>query len=63
MAEKPTAPTVPDPELNGQAKPNPYDPFDPANLRINAAANIEVETVLTTSGPQAEADRLHPRAP
>ena len=48
MAEKPTAPTVPDPELNGQAKPNPYDPFDPANLRINAAANIEVGTVLTT---------------
>lgn len=26
----------------------PVDPFDPANLRINAAAGLEVESVLTT---------------
>jgi hypothetical protein len=46
MAEKLIPPTVSDAELNGEAKPK-FDPFDPANLRANAAANIDVETVLT----------------
>lgn len=47
MAEKLTPPIISDAELNGEAKPK-FDPFDPSNLRANVAANIEVETVLTT---------------
>jgi hypothetical protein len=46
MAEKLTPPTISDAELNGEAKPK-FDPFDPANLRVDAATDIEVETVLT----------------
>jgi hypothetical protein len=49
MTEKTTPPTVSGPELNGEPPDKPkLDPYDPANLRANAAANIEVETVLTT---------------
>lgn len=47
MAEKLTPPTISGADLNGEANPK-FDPFDPANLRANAATNIEVETVLTT---------------
>src|SRR5262245_685767 len=48
MAEKAAPPTTSDPQSNGEVPQPNLDPFDPMNLRINAAANIEVETVLTT---------------
>jgi hypothetical protein len=48
MSEKTTPATSSAPELNGEVPKSKPDPFDPENLRINAAAGIEVETVLTT---------------
>jgi hypothetical protein len=47
MTEKRSASTTSDPASNGEAPSRP-DPFDPANIRASAAANIEIETVLTT---------------